>query len=108
MTGKSVFDLESPITKTTSGILVFTDVEIEQTEESPCIKCSRCIDHCPAKINPTDINASILMGNLDRCDELHADQCMECGICSFVCPAKRYLTQSVKLAKRELRMRTKR
>ena len=70
MTGKSVFDLESPITKTTSGILVFTDVEIEQTEESPCIKCSRCIDHCPARINPTDINASILIGDLDRCDEL--------------------------------------
>ncbi len=48
MTGKSVFDMDSPITKTTSGILVFTTEEKPPYEESPCIKCSRCIDHCPA------------------------------------------------------------
>lgn len=108
MTGKSVFDLNSPITKTTSGLLAFTDVEIKNDKESPCIRCSRCVDHCPANINPTDINAAILKGDVDFCDELHADQCMECGICSFVCPAKRYLSQSVKLAKREIKMRVKR
>ncbi|WP_036729452.1 electron transport complex subunit RsxC [Peptoniphilus mikwangii] len=108
MTGKSVFDLNSPITKTTSGLLIFTDEEIENTKETPCIRCSRCVDHCPANINPTDINAAILKGNVDFCDELHADQCMECGICSFVCPAKRNLTQSVKLAKREIKSRVKR
>ncbi|UHR03365.1 electron transport complex subunit RsxC [Peptoniphilus sp. GNH] len=105
MTGKSVFDLNSPVTKTTSGILVFTEEEIKNVEESPCIRCSRCIDHCPARINPTDINSAILKENIDLCDALHADQCMECGICSFVCPAKRQLTPSIKLAKRELRSR---
>ena len=104
MTGKSVFNLNSPITKTTSGILVFTDKEENSIDESPCIRCSRCVDHCPANINPTDINAAILRGRLDICEELHADQCMECGICSFVCPAKRHLSASTKLAKRELKM----
>ncbi|WP_071027835.1 electron transport complex subunit RsxC [Peptoniphilus raoultii] len=104
MTGKSVFDLNSPITKTTSGILVFTSKEINPIDESPCIRCSRCVDHCPANINPTDINAAILRGKLDICNDLHADQCMECGICSFVCPAKRHLSASVKLAKREIKM----
>ena len=107
MTGKSVFDLKSPITKTTSGLLVFTKEEVNPGKESPCIRCSRCVDHCPARINPTDINAAILKGNVDICDELHADQCMECGICSFVCPAKRNLTASVKLAKREIKSRVK-
>ncbi|MBP2024734.1 electron transport complex subunit RsxC [Peptoniphilus stercorisuis] len=103
MTGKSVFELVSPITKTTSGILVLTNEEINPGEESPCIRCSRCIDHCPANINPTDINAAILKGEVDLCGELHADQCMACGICSFVCPANRHLTSSIALAKRELR-----
>ncbi|SHG98938.1 electron transport complex protein RnfC [Anaerosphaera aminiphila DSM 21120] len=108
MTGKSVFDLNSPITKTTSGILVFSNAEVKDDKESPCIKCSRCVDHCPAHINPTEINAAILKGNVDLCDELYADQCMECGICSFVCPAKRNLAQSIKLAKREIKSRVKR
>lgn len=104
MTGKSIFDMDSPVTKTTSGILVFTEKEKPEYEESPCIRCSRCVDHCPANINPTDINAAILRGNVELAAELHADQCMECGICSFVCPAKRYLSESIKLAKREIRM----
>ncbi|MCD1146900.1 electron transport complex subunit RsxC [Peptoniphilus sp. KCTC 25270] len=103
MTGKSVFNLDAPITKTTSGILVFTDVEIQEKVESPCIQCSRCVDHCPANINPTKINAAIKRNRVDLCQEYHADQCMECGICSFVCPAKRYLSESLKLAKREVR-----
>lgn len=105
MTGKSVFDLNSPITKTTSGILVFSNKEVQQEKESPCIKCSRCIDHCPANINPTEINAAILKDEIEICNELRADQCMECGICSFVCPAKRNLSQSIKLAKREIKIR---
>lgn len=107
MTGKSVFDLNSPITKTTTGIMVFTEEEVNDQEESPCIKCSRCVDHCPANINPTDINAAILRNRVDIADALHADQCMECGICSFVCPAKRHLSESVKLAKREIKASVK-
>ena len=108
MTGKSVFNLDSPVTKTTSGILVFTEEEVTERIESPCIRCSRCVDHCPAHINPTDINHAILKGDVDLCMTLHADQCMECGICSFVCPAKRHLTASIKLAKREIRANQKR
>ncbi|MEQ3347447.1 electron transport complex subunit RsxC [Peptoniphilus senegalensis] len=107
MTGKSVFSLDAPITKTTSGILVFTEKEVTERIESPCIRCSRCVDHCPANINPTDINHAILKGDVDLCINLHADQCMECGICSFVCPAKRHLSASVKLAKREIRANQK-
>ncbi|WP_138159725.1 electron transport complex subunit RsxC [Peptoniphilus catoniae] len=106
MTGKSVFDLKSPVTKTTSGLLALTENEINHGEESPCIRCSRCVDHCPANIRPTEINAAILKNDVDYCSQLHADQCMECGICSFVCPAKRNLSASIKLAKREIRLKS--
>ncbi|WBW50555.1 electron transport complex subunit RsxC [Peptoniphilus equinus] len=104
MTGKSVFDMQSPITKTTSGLLALSAEEMQLEDESPCIRCSRCVDHCPAHINPTTINSAILKEDVEYCAELHADQCMECGICSFVCPAKRTLAPSVKLAKREIKM----
>ena len=32
-------------------------------------------------------------------DELKVNACMECGCCSFVCPANRPLVQTNKLAK---------
>ena len=34
--------------------------------------------------------------------KLHAGLCMECGCCSYICPARRPLTQLNKLAKAEL------
>ena len=34
---------------------------------------------------------------------LHTDLCMECGSCSFVCPAKRPVAQTMKEAKDFLR-----
>lgn len=102
MTGKSVFDYNSPLIKTSSGVLAFTDKEVDQSPEGPCIKCGRCVDHCPANINPTNINAAITRERIDLCEEFRADQCMACGICSFVCPAKRRLSESVSLAKREV------
>ncbi|MDO5037608.1 MAG: electron transport complex subunit RsxC [Tissierellia bacterium] len=102
MTGKSVFDLEAPIIKTTSGILAFTDQEVDVTPASPCIACDRCVSHCPANINPTRINAAIERGRIDLCKEYYADQCMQCGVCSFVCPAKRPLCETANLAKREV------
>ena len=42
---------------------------------------------------------------LDLCDELKklcADLCMECGCCAYVCPAKRHIVQTNKLAKAKL------
>lgn len=104
MTGKSVFEFKSPITKTTSGLLVLTKEEINYGEENPCIRCARCVEFCPANIRPTEINSAILKNDVDTCKDLYADQCMECGICSYICPAKRNLSASVKLAKREIRM----
>ena len=36
-------------------------------------------------------------------DELKVNACMECGCCSFVCPANRPLVQTNKLAKQFLK-----
>ena len=48
---------------------------------------------------PAAIEAAYNKRNVDRLRELHANLCMECGCCAFVCPAKRMLVQTNKLAK---------
>ncbi|NLY20791.1 MAG: electron transport complex subunit RsxC [Tissierellia bacterium] len=107
MTGNTIFDLDAPITKSTTGIVVLTE-DLEDTRlESPCIKCSRCIDVCPQFLMPNIINAAVNKEKYDLADEHGANDCIECGSCSYICPAKRKLTESIALARKEIKLRKK-
>lgn len=33
--------------------------------------------------------------------------CIECGSCTYICPAKRYLVQNIKLGKAQVRLASK-
>ncbi|MDO5724889.1 MAG: electron transport complex subunit RsxC [Tissierellia bacterium] len=107
MTGNTVFDLDAPILKTTTGITVLTDDYLDDGEESPCIKCCKCLEVCPSYLNPSDLNAAVCKERFDIAKELNASECILCGSCSFICPAKRKLTESIKLAIREIKLRYK-
>ena len=53
-------------------------------------------------LSPLDIRDAYLRYDTQALDKLMADLCIGCGTCSYVCPAKRPLTQMVGLAKRYL------
>ena len=46
-------------------------------------------------------------GNLDRLEELQIDSCMNCGCCTFVCPAGLELASEIQEAKALLRKHNK-
>jgi electron transport complex protein RnfC len=48
-----------------------------------------------------------MLKDFDEADKLHAADCVECGSCSFVCPAKRPLVETIRIAKREILSRRK-
>ncbi|MBN2259563.1 MAG: electron transport complex subunit RsxC [Clostridiales bacterium] len=91
-----------PSTKTTSGILVFTEKEAKIPEPSACIKCGKCVEACPSFLQPSYISAYALIDNLVMAEKYNAMDCIECGSCSFVCPSKRPLVDSIRIAKREI------
>jgi len=74
----------------------------ETGTSEPCIRCAKCVDTCPAKILPNFLGDYSERGKFNECRDLRAYDCIECGICSYVCPTKRNLTQLIKLAKLEL------
>ena len=55
-----------------------------------------------------DIRNAYVAHNAQELDRLMADLCIGCGTCSYVCPAKRPLTQSVTLAKNFLKSKRNR
>ena len=56
---------------------------------------------------PTDFTKALDIQNTDdrmaRLEELSITLCMECGCCSYVCPANRPLVQNNRLAKTSYR-----
>jgi len=101
MMGKSVYDLNTPIGKTTGAVLFFKDMPEDRA--TSCIRCGKCLRACSMNLMPTEFEKSYEMRDLKRLRKLRVDLCMECGSCSYICPGKRNLTERNKLAKDLLR-----
>jgi len=102
MMGIAVPDLDQPILKNTNAILAFNAKDAVIPESTACIKCGRCISTCPLSLMPVEIETAYKLGRDDLLDKLKVNICMECGCCSFGCPAHRPLVQTNKLAKARL------
>jgi len=79
-----------------------------QPPQRACIRCGRCVEHCPLGLVPSDI--SIACESLDWDAALKAGimECKECGCCAYVCPANRRIVHQIKFGKAELAKREKR
>ncbi|MGN0367291.1 MAG: electron transport complex subunit RsxC [Wujia sp.] len=95
MMGKAIYDLDIPLTKSSSAILCMSVDEVAQNEPSNCIRCGRCVQVCPGRVMPNKLARLANLGKLDEFVEQNGMECCECGCCSYVCPAKRHLTQTI-------------
>ncbi len=102
MMGMSQYTLDVPVIKGTSGITVLPKNEVSTKPYGPCIRCGRCIDACPMKLQPSYIGLYIEKGHYEDAKAYNLMDCFECGSCTFVCPANRPMVQWVKKAKKEL------
>ncbi len=102
MMGTSVYRLDIPIMKNTSGILLLSPEEVHQFTSQACISCGRCVDACPMTIMPGTLSVQIENEAFDLAEQWNAMDCIECGCCSYICPAGRPLVQHLRRAKAEI------
>lgn len=105
MMGFAQADLRSACAKGSSSLLFLTDKEFCNAEPTQCINCGRCIRNCPMNLMPRDMERATVNGDYEAAFKLGIMNCIECGVCSFSCPAKRPLVQAFKLAKKEIKTR---
>jgi Na+-translocating ferredoxin:NAD+ oxidoreductase subunit C len=103
MMGMVQADLDTPIIKGTSGVVVLTHAETFTRTSSPCIKCGRCLDACPVFLMPQQLGALAQLGRYEEMEEYNLNDCMLCGSCSYVCPSHIPLSQMFALSKAALR-----
>ncbi len=99
MMGISQVTDEVPVIKGTSGILVLGKKDSDLKPEGVCICCARCVDVCPMRIMPNHIATYVEYGRYDEARSMGLLDCIECGTCSFICPAKRNLVHWIKFGK---------
>ena len=85
--------------KGTSGVLVLKKEQVVQEPVLPCIRCGKCVDACPMRLQPVWMAAYAERGLMDDAENSRVMDCCECGACTFAVPGKRPLVQWIKLAK---------
>jgi Na(+)-translocating NADH:ubiquinone oxidoreductase A subunit len=63
-------------------------------EHRPCVSCSCCEQACPAGIMPFLLHRYVNKNRLEEAQRFGLDLCVECGLCSHVCLAKREMSQA--------------
>jgi electron transport complex protein RnfC len=96
MRGWVLSDLDLPGTKTTTGLLCFKTDDIAATPPVACINCGKCAEVCPQRLLPSRLATFAEHGEEELFESYCGWECCECGCCSFICPAKRNLTQKIK------------
>ena len=101
MMGRALADLDAPIVKGSSGIVLIDEKESKRKITKNCIRCTKCVSVCPMGLEPYLLSA---LSERQRFEDLISNRipdCMECGSCSYICPSGRPLLDYIRLGKAE-------
>lgn len=103
MMGKALNNFDAPIMKGTSGIILIPGTEAGRLPVKACIRCAKCVTACGNSLEPFLLMTLSEKGLFDRLGNERINDCMECGSCSFVCPACRPVLDYIRLGKAEVK-----
>ena len=96
MMGFAMYDTHVPCIKTSSACLCLEKDDVADAEQTACINCGRCVGVCPGHVIPARLATFAEHGDMESFQKFDGMECCECGCCSYICPAKRPLTQMIK------------
>jgi len=105
MMGMAQANLDVPVVKGTTGVVVLTAAQTNPTTSYPCIRCGSCIEACPVFLNPSMLADLARKRRYEEMEVMHVQDCMLCGSCSYVCPSKIPLAQMFQASKTAIRKR---
>jgi len=103
MMGRTIADMNVPVTKGIGGLLFLTRAETSLDGYQSCIGCGECLDACPLGLEPNRVSQYVEAGRPMETERFGPIECFECGCCSYVCPSYRPLVQFMQLAKTAFR-----
>jgi Na+-translocating ferredoxin:NAD+ oxidoreductase subunit C len=68
----------------------------------PCIRSGWCMDACPTLVQPAHLLEAAQRQDRRMAEHAGIDACIECGLCTYVCPSRLPILQSIRYLKREV------
>lgn len=102
MMGITQYNTDYPVTKTTSSVLALIKAPETYNADNPCIRCGRCVEHCPMRLMPFKLAQAAKKDDLETAESYNVLECIECGLCSYICPANKNLLQHIRMIKPEV------
>lgn len=99
MMGKAVVNINAPIQKGSSGILIMSEKVAKRQEIDNCIRCGKCVSVCCMGLQPYLLMSLVEKKMWQEAETEAVYDCLECGSCSFTCPAHRPLLDYVRYGK---------
>ena len=93
MTGLLLDSIDIPIVPGMTCI-VGTDA-VKTHASSPCLNCGRCAKVCHKHLLPYEIARRFENNQYSGIDAFHPSACDGCNACSYICPAKRNVSELV-------------
>ena len=106
MMGFAQWDMDGVVTKGTSAVLILSKEFCKASHvpaEPSCIRCGRCVAHCPMHLMPNMLAAYARQGRFADAEAYNAMSCVECGSCAYQCPAGMPIVQHIRVAKNTIR-----
>jgi len=100
--GDAQFSFTVPINQETDVVTLQTADELHRSADEPCFNCGYCVRHCPMQLLPNELGKYCEYGKFDDAERNFLFHCIECGVCAYVCPAKRPMVQLLRFGKKEL------
>lgn len=99
MMGKAISNLDSPIAKGCSGIVLLSESHAHRGAVAPCIRCGKCVTACPMGLEPF-LLAKLSDNHLyERAEQELITACLECGCCAYSCPSNRPILDYIRVGK---------
>lgn len=102
MMGLTQYTTDAPVIKTTSSVLALANAPETYDADAPCIRCGKCVEHCPMRLMPLKLVGAAKSDNLEMAERYNVLECIECGLCSYICPANKNLLQHIRMIKPEV------
>ncbi|MGL4107883.1 4Fe-4S dicluster domain-containing protein [Clostridium sp. LP20] len=97
--GKPQFTSDSAIVNNTKAVLFLDKKEGSAGTETSCIRCAKCLRACPEGLNPVKLTELWARGEKEEFLKFGGKKCIECGLCSYVCPSKIEVANKIVTAK---------
>ena len=97
--GYATTDLTTPVLKYTTAVLALTAAEVRAAPTVDCIRCGRCAEACPMRLDPARLYKLVAHGRCDDAVNEGLYDCTECGGCGYVCPSRIPLVDGLRSGK---------